>query len=1327
MLPLVKLTQTLTQTQLDRILEAIPSGASNVQDIYPLAPLQEGILFQHLITQQGDPYLAPFLLGFSSRSGLDRFLKALHKVVQRHDVLRTAMVWKDVDEPLQVVLRRVSVPVEEVALDNSTSAPDAATQLMTRFDHRSFKLDLSKAPLLHTAIAFDQSQDRWLLLMLTHHLILDHTSMEIVVGELQALMTNPDVSLPAPIPYRNFIAQSRAATPREEQQAFFTKLLRDVDEPTAPWGLLDTQGESDTLESQLAIDPSLAQRIREQARALGVTPASLFHLAWAGVLGQICEKSDVVFGTVLLGRMRSGAGADRVVGMFINTLPIRLKIDRTSVTQSVAQTQQLLADLMAHEHAPLALAQRCSSVSAPAPLFSSLFNYRYSAPRGSEDHWPGVEMVNSSERTNYPLAMAVDDTGAGFLLTALAHPSADPEKACRYLQQALRSLVDLLERTPDSPIDSLQVLPRAERHTVVEEWNRTEARFEQGTLCSLFSAQARRTPNAVAVIGREGAELTYAELDAQSTHFARQLVANGVTTERVVGVRMERSAETIIALLGILKAGGVYLPLDPAYPPERLDYIANDSGASLVLTSIHDLVGEAELPVLNDPNRLAYVIYTSGTTGLPKGVAVPHSAPVNLAFARRACHDPISTGDRVLAAISVGFDVSIGQLLLPLLNGATVVVAGDLKAMSPAEFWAFLEQRRVTHINSVPSFFDSIIDAAPNADTLVLKRLMLGGEALTASLVKRIKKALPSTEVVNMYGPTEACIDATYHLSTDADLTAVVLPIGRPLSNYRAYVLDKRLEPVGVGLAGELYLGGAGIARGYVNKPDLTAERFVADPFSSTPGSRLYRTGDRARWREDGTIEFLGRVDDQVKIRGFRVEPGEIEAQLRNQPGVRDAVVAYYEFGATQVSIREASDVPSAAGGGARLIAYYTGDHAPALEQLRAELAAVLPDYMLPSAFVKLDQLPLSPNGKLDRKALPRDFVHDAAHAYEAPHNPTQTALQQIFQSVLGFHPIGINDNFFSLGGDSLAAMRLINTCNTQFKTNIPLRVLFEFPTIAELSAAIDGTSSASDAHQSLVRLRSGGSKRPLFCLHPAGGHVLGYAPLAAAVNADQPVYGIQTRALSEGVPLPTSFEEMATDYITAIRSVQPDGPYQLMGRSAGGLLAYEIAQQLNRAGEKVAFLALLDTFCPEPLEREFTEKEMLGLYAINNGLGRIFETKQLPASPADLLHRAQAAGLLQGLDLSQFQRLYAVWCNMVHLSNAYRPAPWSGPVVLFRAMRKSNPKKLQKDWARLLPPNFPVIDLDCEHDDFAEEWMAPTMAKHFERLLEDAAIATDR
>jgi amino acid adenylation domain-containing protein len=1121
--------------------------------------------------------------------------------------------------------------------------------------------------------------------------------MAVVVGELRALMANPQLVLPPAAPYRNFITETRTGVTREEHQAFFTRLLGDVEEPTAPFGIVDVQSnDRQAEEAALPLGADLSRRIRERCRALGVTPASLFHLAWVAVLGHISSREDVVFGTVLFGRMRSGAGAARAVGMFINTLPIRLKLDRTSAAESLVRIHELLSELMVHEHAPLSLAQRCSSVLPPAPLFSSLFNYRHNSAESAESGWPGVEMLNASERTNYPLAMAVDDSSVGFTLTALGQAATHPARVCAYLQQALKGLMDLLEHSPSVSIAALPILPRAERRMVLEKWNRTDRTFETGTLDGLFSAQARRSPQAIAVVGRDGAVLTYAELDAQSTELAGFLVGRGVGPERVVGVRMERSAETIVALLGVLKAGGVYLPLDPDYPAERLDFIASDAGAVLILDSIPP-GPPVEVSGFSNSHRLAYIIYTSGTTGLPKGVAVSHGAAVNMAFARRACHDPLGPGDRVLAAISVGFDVSIGQLLLPLLSGAAVVIAGDLKTLGPAGFWSLLARERVTHINSVPSFLDSTLDAVPADGQLALKRLMLGGEALSGALVGRLQRALPGVEVVNMYGPTETCIDATYHVvaAGAGDLAAAVLPIGLPLSNYQAYILDSHLEPVAIGVEGELYLGGAGLARGYVHAPDLTAERFVADPFSPVGGARLYRTGDRARRRTDGRIEFLGRVDQQIKIRGFRVEPGEIEAQLKKQPGIREAAVVMQS---------------------GRLVAYYMGSPA-SLEALRA----VLPDYMVPSALIHLDRLPLSANGKLDRKALPRESVLIPAATYEAPRDPAELALQQIFQTVLAVERVSLRDNFFELGGDSLRAMRLVNAINTEFESSFPMRLLFEYPTIESLAVAMRLRVNKKGLGN-LIPLQPGGKKRPLFCVHPAGGHVFCYLPLARALGPDQPVYGLQASGLEEEEPQSpaTSIEEMASAYVQSIKTLQPEGPYQLLGMSSGGLIAYEMARQFKAAGEVVSALTLLDTTVPGSNSETFFSEELL-LQAMAGELGCAdLLTGAAPGlTLQELVRMGREAGRLPAdFSFALAQRIADSFRNTVRMHFAYSPQKWDGRMLVVRALRRFREDDFVPDWSPHATGGLEVADFDCGHSDLVSAALAPAIAEIVKKQL---------
>jgi amino acid adenylation domain-containing protein len=867
----------------------------------------------------------------------------------------------------------------------------------------------------------------------------------------------------------------------------------------------------------------------------------------------------------------------------------------------------------------------------------------------------------------------------------------DPAEA-NSLASLLQTAIHKFVEDAGTPVEELPIASASEREHVVETWNQTGLDFSLGTLDGLFTSQVKATPDAIAVVGLNGDELSYGELDVRSTQLAKHLVSVGVGAEKVVGVKMVRSTETVIAILGILKAGGAYLPLDPAYPPERLEYIAGNAGAMLVLESIEGLSVDAELTTLTDRSRLAYVIYTSGTTGQPKGVAVAHSAAVNLAFARRACHDPLGVGDRVLAAISVGFDVSIGQLLLPLLSGATVVIAGDVKTMGAGEFWSLLAQRGVTHINSVPSFFESILEAVPPAGTLSLKRLMLGGEALSGALVGRIHKAIPGIEVVNMYGPTEACIDATYHVATGKDLSLAVLPIGKPLSNYQAYVLDSQKQPVGVGVSGELYLGGAGLARGYVNAADLTAERFVDSPL--IPGAKLYKTGDRARWTAEGEIEFLGRVDQQVKIRGFRVEPGEIEAQLRQLPGVREAAV-----------------VTDGSAGSARLIAYCTGEVVP--ETLRAGLASTLPDYMVPSAFVKIDALPLTANGKLDRKALPKPEQDAfASRAYEAPIGDVEQKMAGLWAELLKLDRVGRNDNFFQIGGDSLAVMRMVQSLNQTFGVTVPIRNVFQNPTIAALSAKMS-ESGKSKTRQNLVPLKVGGTKPPIYYVHASSGHVFRYMALVNALGNDQPAYGLQASGLEAGETLGESIESMAKSYIDAIKEFQPAGPYRLLGYSSGGLLAFEMAQQLRQRGDVVDFLAILDTTLPNPrANRVPTDDEVVLDMASAMGLADLVGTRSPLPSLAELVDIARKAGRVPAdFQTVHVERMAGVFRNTVRTCPDYKMCDWPGSMLLIRAKQRPLRAGPMVNWSPYVSGPMDVVDLDCSHPNLIAPEMAAEVA----------------
>ncbi|MGH6649419.1 amino acid adenylation domain-containing protein, partial [Aquabacterium sp.] len=817
---------TLDDEHLRAIEAAVPGGAANIQDIYPLAPLQEGILFHHLLKADADPYVLPYLIAFDSRARMEGFVATLNQVIARHDLLRTSVLWSGVPEPVQVVHRHAAVTLEWLAEEDASAGQTVAERLDACLGLARYRIDVRQAPMIRAIAAHDPAHDRWLLQLPSHHLVLDHTTLEQLRDEVALIQEGREAMLPAPVPFRDFVAQARLGMPVAEHEAYFRRMLGDVEEPTAPFDLLDVQGDgSGTTELVLPLAPSLASRLRQAARQTGVTPASIFHLAWGLVLARTASREDVVFGTLLFGRMQGGSGVERAVGMFINTLPIRIQLGDRQVDQCLRQTHDTLTELLDHEHASLTLANGCSGLSKGTPLFSALLNYRHSTPNESVPEnlpaWTGMEVIGGEERTNYPFTLSVDDFGEAFDLVLRVDDAIGADRVGAYVHAATQWVVDTLIKDPQAPVSQFQMLPHDELREL-HQWS--EARLGQaGTdpIHVVIERQARLQPQAKAVV-HDGDSLSYAQLDEQANRLAHRLVKLGVRPESRVGVALERSTTMIVAILAILKAGGAYVPLDPDYPAERLAYMLADSGIELLLTTCPlkarvlsgDGVIEAlELDTLDlsdeathspavpvHPDHLAYVIYTSGSTGRPKGAQLCHRHVSRLLGATEPWFG-FGPDDVWTMFHSYAFDFSVWEIFGALCTGGQLVIVPFWVSRSPDDFLALLRSQQVTVLNQTPSAFQQLMHApslaAGQGDEpgLALRLVIFGGEALEPQSLKpwldRFGDQRP--QLVNMYGITETTVHVSYRPITWADLQAGQRsPVGIAIPDLGLRVLDSR-------------------------------------------------------------------------------------------------------------------------------------------------------------------------------------------------------------------------------------------------------------------------------------------------------------------------------------------------------------------------------------------------------------------------------------------------------------------------------------------------------------------------------------------------------
>jgi amino acid adenylation domain-containing protein/non-ribosomal peptide synthase protein (TIGR01720 family) len=1063
--PLAKLDQ--------RRLDELAAAFGPVADIYPLSPMQQGMLFYSLYAPEKGMYMEQLSCALYGDLNAAAFAEAWQRAATRHDILRTAFIWENVGEPLQVVQQGVALKLDQHDW-RALSTAEQERLLESYLDaDRLRPFEFSSAPLMRLAL-MRTADSAHRFIWTHHHLLLDGWSSALLLREVLSTYEilcrgeEPRASRPASFrDYINWLMQQDVS----KAELFWRAELKGFTRPT----LLTTSRQgSDIAFEQQKVSKQEAQLTPEEtaslasfARSSQLTLSTLVHGAFALLLSRYSMEDDVLFGTTVSGRPPALAGVDSMAGLFINTLPVRVQAQpQANALSWLRSLQAKLVNLRDYEYSSLTEIQGWSEVARGQTLFECLLvfeNYPVDQALLDQNARLSFSDVRSYERTNYPLTIAALP-GAELRLQALYANDRYDDTTVRSLLRHLKNLLLDISKSQDKSIADVRLLGEDEERRILTEWNDTARPYPLAhTIHQLFEAQAERAPTTVALVCGEE-RLTYAELNARANRLAHYLRKQGVGPESRVGILMERSIWMVTALLGVLKAGGAYLPLDPAYPKERLSFMLEDAGVRVLLTEAHLkqvlpdnhalqlICPDADLDHLmqereeNPPQQvtaenLAYVIYTSGSTGRPKGVCVTHRAVLRL-----VCNTDyllVRETDCLSHLSNVSFDAATFEVWGALLNGARLVIISKQVALSLHDLSDELRRRRVSVLFLTTALFNEMARQMPYTFAGV-KHVLTGGENADAGCFKEVLSQGAPGRLLHMYGPTENCTYSTWHLVETVAEGARHIPIGRPIASTQAYILDQELRPLPVGVAGELYLGGEGLARNYHLQPELTAERFVPHPYSSLAGERLYRTGDLARYSPDGSIEFLGRIDQQVKIRGFRIELGEIETVLATHDAVETAVVVARE------------DTP----GEKRLVAYlvmHFEEGSVTTVELRDYLRERLPEYMVPANFVLLKKFPLTPNGKVDRRALPAPDATQlqSGAKFVAPRNPLEQALADIWRGLLGVERIGVHDNFFELGGHSLMATRVLSNVRRIFRMELPLRVIFESGTIAELALAI--------------------------------------------------------------------------------------------------------------------------------------------------------------------------------------------------------------------------------------------------------------------------------
>lgn len=1307
----------------------------------PLSFAQRRLWFLHCLEGPSPTYNIPVAVRLSGELDQGLLKAALYDLVCRHESLRTIFPESQGTSYQHVLDADQAHPELHVTEIAEKELSDRLAEAVR------YSFDLAAEPAFRAEL-FVIGPDEYVLLLLVHHIVGDGWSLTPLTRDLGTAYAarchgrSPEWA-PLAVQYADYALWQQELLGNEDnpnsliagQLAFWKETLKNLPDqlelPTDYSRPAEPSQDGDTI--HFRIEPEFHKRLQELARANRVSLFMVLQSGLAALLTRLGAGTDIPIGSPIAGRNDDALGD--LVGLFINTLVLRTDTSgEPSFRELLDRVRKV--NLAAYDNQDLPF-ERLVEVLNPArsrathPLFQIMLAFQNTPD--AELHLPDMESslrINSVGSAKFDLTLEISEDrladGTPNGMEGLLEYSTDlfKRETAQALADRLMRLLEAAESDPDEQIGNLDILAPEERSSMVADWQSVSEKIPHACLPEQFEKQAALRPDAIAVVYEDQA-LSYAELNERANRLARMLISEGVGPEQFVALALPRSLEMAVGLLAVLKAGAAYLPLDPDYPADRIAFMLKDAQPAFIMTNTkaaNHIPPVENVPkiVLDDPElaeklntypaenpknkdrtqplsplNTAYVIYTSGSTGVPKGVMIPHQNVTRL-FAATEHWFRFSSDDIWTMFHSYAFDFSVWEIWGPLLHGGRLVIVPHHVSRSPEAFLRLLVKEGVTVLNQTPSAFYQFMQAEREqpdlGQALSLRYVIFGGEALELSRLEDWYNRHPENrpQLINMYGITETTVHVSY-IELDRSMAALRANslIGCGIPDLGVYVLDERLQPVPPGVAGELYVSGAGLARGYLGRPGLTSERFIADPFGP-PGTRMYRTGDVARLRADGSLDYVGRADHQVKIRGFRIELGEIEAALVQHPQLEDAAVI----------VRE--DQP----GDKRLAAYVIpSEETFDTAELRKYAAERLPDYMVPAAFMTMKELPLTPNGKLDRKALPApDFA--AAVTGRGPRTPQEEILCDLFMEVLHLPRVGIDDRFFDLGGHSLLAVQLMSRIREALGVELSIGNLFEAPTVAGLAERLEMGSSQS-ALDVLLPLRTSGDKPPLFCVHPAGGLSWCYAGLTTNIGTDYPIYGLQARGIGQREELPKTLDDMAADYIKQIRTVQPKGPYHLLGWSLGGNVVQAMATQLQNQGEEVSLLVMLDAYPNHFLpikEAPDDEEALIALLALGG-----YDPDSLGDKPLDfeaaieILRRDGSA--LASLDETVILNLKNTYVNSVGILGSYKPKTFRGNVLFFRSTiipEWFDP--IEPDsWKPYINGQIEQIDIDCRHKDLCQ------------------------